>query len=216
MCAPDADGTTQRPRERLSCERIIDAAVQYSDAHCLDDLSMRRLGAELGVEAMSLYRYFPSKAALLEAVVSRLLRDLCLPAPGSADWEPQVRAYARSFRTIARRHPQLIPLLAALGPRNPTLASIHEQMVPLWRSAGLEHDLASRAQCALHGYLTGSSLWDAHRSAATDNGARGHVTVGDEEFEFGLDVLMRGLRARVADESESALAHPAEFRTRTR
>jgi AcrR family transcriptional regulator len=197
MYAPDADGTSARPRERLSCERIIDAAVQYTDAHCLDDLSMRRLGAELGVEAMSLYRYFPSKAALLEAVVSRLLRDLRLPSPGSADWEPQVRAYARSFREIARGHPQLIPLLAALGPRNPTLASIHEQMVPLWRSAGLEHDLAPRAQCALHGYLTGSSIWDAHRTAANRNGAQGLVAGEDEDFEFGLDLLIRGMRSRL-------------------
>ena len=79
MCAADAEGSRTRTRERLSCERIVDAAVHYIDANCLDDLSMRRLGAELGVEAMSLYRYFPSKAALLEAVVSRMLRDVCLP-----------------------------------------------------------------------------------------------------------------------------------------
>ena len=51
-------------RAPLSCTRIIDAAVRYVDDNCLDELSMRRLGNELGVEAMSLYRYFPSKAAL--------------------------------------------------------------------------------------------------------------------------------------------------------
>ncbi len=66
-------------RVPLSCTRIIDAAVRYVDDNCLDELSMRRLGSELGVEAMSLYRYFPSKAALLDAVVDRLLSDLVLP-----------------------------------------------------------------------------------------------------------------------------------------
>jgi AcrR family transcriptional regulator len=198
MCAPDADGSRTRTRERLSCERIVDTAVKYVDANCLDDLSMRRLGAELGVEAMSLYRYFPSKAALLEAVVSRMLRDLCLPNRNSDDWEPQVRAYARSFREIARAHPRLIPLLAAMGPQNQTLASIHEQMVPVWRSAGLERDNAPRAQCALHGYLTGSSMWERHRTgdgAASPPGTR--ASTGDEDFEFGLDLLIQGLRARL-------------------
>jgi AcrR family transcriptional regulator len=204
MCAPDADGSRARTRERLSCDRIVDAAVQYIDAHCLDDLSMRRLGAELGVEAMSLYRYFPSKAALLEAVVSRMLRDVCLPNRRSGDWEPQVRAYARSFRDIARAHPQLIPLLAAIGPRNPTLAAIHEQMLPVWRSAGLEPDEAPRAQCALHGYLTGSSMWDAHRAGHLDGAApRSQATGDDEDFEFGLDLLIEGLRARLLTAARS-------------
>src|SRR6187399_1213542 len=82
------EGTTRAP---LSCTRIIEAAVRYVDDNCLDELSMRRLGSELGVEAMSLYRYFPSKAALLDAVVAYLLRDLSLPerpaADAGAEWE---------------------------------------------------------------------------------------------------------------------------------
>ena len=76
--APDDRADVAR-REPLSCVRIIEAAVRYVDDNCLDELSMRRLGSELGVEAMSLYRYFPSKGALLDAVVGWLLRDLALP-----------------------------------------------------------------------------------------------------------------------------------------
>ena len=78
-------------------DRIVDAAVAYVDHDCLESLSMRRLGAELGVEAMSLYRYFPSKAALLDAVVCRMLAEIALPAPGTggATWEADVRGYAR-------------------------------------------------------------------------------------------------------------------------
>ena len=64
--------------------------LRYVDGDCLDGLSMRRVGAELGVEAMSLYGYFPSKAALLDAVVCRLLADLELPT--EAQWEYAARA----------------------------------------------------------------------------------------------------------------------------
>ena len=76
--------TSRRRRTALSRERIAAAAVALIDGEGLDALSMRRLGAALGVEAMSLYRHFPSKAALLEAVVARLLAELPVPAPTTA------------------------------------------------------------------------------------------------------------------------------------
>jgi hypothetical protein len=98
----------------------------------------------------------------------------------------------------------LIPLLAAMGPRNPTLVSIHDQMLPVWRSAGLEPDLAPRAQCALHGFLTGSSIWDAHRPGAGETSPLDSSAVdGDQDFEFGLDVLIQGLRARLVSPAAS-------------
>jgi AcrR family transcriptional regulator len=220
---PQHEGTELPPggRQPLSCDRIVAAALRYVDDNCLDDLSMRRLGGELGVEAMSLYRYFPSKAALLDAVVSRALCSLALPARDvGSNWEPEVRAYARSFRAVARAHPHLIPLMATMGPGNPTLASIHARMIRLWSDAGLDTDTAPKAQCALQGYLTGISLWDA--PAGDDRGRDAHVAGtapadgsqelaipadcghADKDFEFGLDVLMGGLRERVAGTARTA------------
>ena len=223
--APETNGHTHdacagggSSRQPLSCTRIVDAALQFVDANCLGDLSMRRLGGELGVEAMSLYRYFPSKALLLEGIVRRVLGDLALPSPDAEQsWEPQVRAYAHAFRSVARQHPHLIPLLATQGPINPTLASIHERLIGLWQQAGLDRITAGQAQCALQGYLTGSSLWDAPvsdgRRRSEAPAARGRhrrrarplATIGcecgnaDADFEFGLDALMRGLQLRVAE-----------------
>jgi TetR/AcrR family transcriptional regulator, tetracycline repressor protein len=154
----------------------------YVDANCLDDLSMRRLGGELGVEAMSLYRYFPSKAALLDGVVCHALNSLELPAVNAADeWEHDARAFARSFRQLARQHPRLMPLLATMGQQNHTLADVTDRMVGLWRGAGLDQATAQRAQAALQNYITGSSLRDAATEAS------------DDDFEFGLDAFMAGL-----------------------
>ncbi len=167
----------------------MDAAVRYVDHNCLDELSMRRLGNELGVEAMSLYRYFPSKAALLDAVARRLLRDLDLPAPDSgADWESRVRAYGWSFRTIATAHPNLVPLLSRMSPDEPPIADIHHRMVGLWCEAGLPAAQAGSAQRAFQCYLSGSAQW--HRSSRTGGGA-------DGDFAFGLDVFLDGFRSRL-------------------
>jgi len=185
---PHADGSVRAP---LSCTRIMDAALRYVDENCLDELSMRRLGSELGVEAMSLYRYFPSKAALLNAVAGRLLSGLALPVPDTGtDWEGQVRAYSRSFRTLNQGHPNLMPLLGTMSPSEPPLSDLHGRMVALWREVGLDASDAERAQRALQCYLSGSSQW--HR--ASPNCSAGDT---DADFMFGLEVFLDGFRSRL-------------------
>src|SRR2546425_10900385 len=90
-------------RQPLSPERICDAAIELIDRDGLEALSMRHLGSALGVEAMSLYRHFPSKNALLEAVVGRLFPELLSPVPGKPPWQSPFRALARGDR------PPLLP-----------------------------------------------------------------------------------------------------------
>lgn len=178
-------------REPLSCVRIIEAAVRYVDDNCLDELSMRRLGSELGVEAMSLYRYFPSKGALLDAVVGWLLRDLALPDDRRArDWEGEVRDFAVSFRSITRQHPHLMPLLTVRSPDDPLLQGIRERLIEVWRRAGLSADDAQSAQRALQAYLSGSSQW--HQESCQGEAA-------ETDFRYGLDVFLDGVRSRVAE-----------------
>jgi AcrR family transcriptional regulator len=177
-------------REPLSCVRIIEAAVRYVDSNCLDELSMRRLGSELGVEAMSLYRYFPSKSALLDSVVGWLLRDLALPDQRDTEgWEGQVRDFAVSFRSITRQHPHLMPLLTVRSPEDPLLLRINDRMVEVWRQAGLSLEDAQSAQRALQSYLSGSSQWH-------QEGCRG--AAAETDFRYGLDVFLDGVRSRVA------------------
>src|SRR3989442_13102637 len=106
-------------RQPLSPERICDAAIELIDRDGLEALSMRHLGSALGVEAMSLYRHFPSKNALLEAVVGRLLAELLLPVPGSAPWQDSFRAPARGYPSPRLRHPQPVPPPPPLHPSNP-------------------------------------------------------------------------------------------------
>lgn len=190
------DRTDANRRAPLSCVRIIEAAVRYVDSNCLDELSMRRLGSELGVEAMSLYRYFPSKSALLDAVVGWMLRDLALPDERDTDgWEDQVRDFAVSFRGIIRQHPHLMPLLTTRSSEDPVLLGIHDRMVEVWRRAGLSLTDAQSAQRALQSYLSGSSQWH-------EEGCRG--AAAETDFRYGLDVFLDGVRSRVAEAAASA------------
>ena len=141
---------------------------------------------------MALYWHVPSKAALLEAVAEALLERLELPAPDESDWEPAVRRYAASVRRLARRHPRLFPVIASLSPTDPAVRRTIAAFDRLWQNAGFGEGAGSRASRAIHGYVIGATLWEANRARrAADRRAPG----SDEAFEFGLEMLVRGLAA---------------------
>src|ERR671913_1313899 len=102
-------------RQPLSRQRILEAAVRFVDREGLEALSMRKLGSELGVEAMSLYNHVPNKDALLDGMVEVLLGELEVPAE-SQSWEERIRQGYGAFRRLAHRHPNVFPLLVNRPP----------------------------------------------------------------------------------------------------
>jgi AcrR family transcriptional regulator len=112
-------------RVPLSRERILRAALSYIDVHGLPDLTMRRLGAELGVEAMSLYRYVPGREDLLDGVVTVLVDAMyddpdVIQAPDRG-WQDFLQRLAHGVRRVALAHPQAFPLVASRPPEAPWL-----------------------------------------------------------------------------------------------
>ncbi|MFD0428862.1 TetR/AcrR family transcriptional regulator [Streptomyces zhihengii] len=101
---------------RLSRERVLAAALEVVDREGLSALSMRRLGAELGVEAMALYRYAPSKDALLDGLVEALYTEIgeVLAADAEQRGGPraELRGTAVATYRVALAHPHVVPLLA--------------------------------------------------------------------------------------------------------
>lgn len=112
-------------RRPLSRDRIVDAAIAFIDDHGLPGLTMRRLGNELGVEAMALYRYVPGKEDLLDAVVERLIEGMrrdedVLDAPRDG-WQDFLIRLAHGVRRVALEHPKAFPLVASRPPEAPWL-----------------------------------------------------------------------------------------------
>jgi AcrR family transcriptional regulator len=106
------------PREPLSGERIVEAALQLIDDEGLEALTMRALGQRLGVEAMALYYYFPNKAALLEAVaaagldVEKLFGGFVSKmAEAGATAGDRVIALGQRYVEFAQTHPAQFTLL---------------------------------------------------------------------------------------------------------
>src|SRR3954454_15878579 len=101
---------------------MLRAALELIDREGLEALSMRKLGAELGVEGMALYRHVAGKQALLAGVVELLLEKLEVPAAGAKTWDEAWLALARSYRRLAHDHPGgFRPLRRRAAPAGPVL-----------------------------------------------------------------------------------------------
>jgi AcrR family transcriptional regulator len=100
-------------RPRLTREKVLRAALEFVDANGLAALSMHKLGAELGVQGMSLYSHVASKDALLDGIVEAMTWEAEMPPADGMDWRDALRHLAREIRGIILRHPAAAPLLVS-------------------------------------------------------------------------------------------------------
>ncbi|WP_411151298.1 TetR/AcrR family transcriptional regulator [Streptomyces sp. A30] len=156
---------------RLNRERVLEAALDLVDREGLSALSMRRLGTELGVEAMALYRYAASKDALLDGLVEALYLKLeerlaaedegAGKGDGAPEWRDGLHRVARATYDVCLAHPQAVPLLATrmlavpLARRPLAVLKDHERLLVLLREAGLDNDRAAVAFRAFTAWLLG-------------------------------------------------------------
>ena len=192
-------GGTVRPP--LTRRRILEAALQLVDREGVAALSMRRLGRELGVEAMSLYHHVPHKEALLDGIVELLVAEVHIPPPGAGPWEALQRAIARSYRRMAHAHPRAFPLVATRPLTTPGALGRRDAVLAIFRAAGFDRETAYRGFRTLASYASGYALDEITRqarvAAASPPAPVAHD--GDAEFEFGLDLIFAGLRALLED-----------------
>ena len=207
---------TASERSPLSRERVLEAAVRFVDREGLEALSMRKLGTELGVEAMSLYNHVPNKSALLDGMIEVLLGELEVP-PENGDWEERVRAGYRAFRRLAHEHPNVFPLLVNRPPETMDGVWLVEEFLRTLREAGYDTKTALHAFRTLSSFTFGYAMAEIRGFALEPDGSRpGAQKIPprdfpriselkpqldkvdhDAEFEFGLDLILSGLRERL-------------------
>ena len=203
----------RRPLDRRT---ILEAAVRFVDGEGLDSLSMRKLGTELGVEAMSLYNHVPNKGALLDGMVEVLLGDLDIPSE-SEGWEDRIREAYRAFRRLAHEHPNVFPLLVVRPPDTMDGVWLVEEFLKTLREAGFDPETSLYAFRALSSYASGYAIAEIRGFAMEPAGSRlGASTLAldqfphihdldgrlgmvdhDAEFEFGLDLILAGLKEKL-------------------
>ena len=106
--SPRRGGRPRAGQEALSRGRILDAALRLVDEEGMGALSMRRLGAELGVNPMSIYHHLPGKGAVISGLVELVFSRMRVRYSDGSPWQDQVRAWAETYRDLVRSHPNLV------------------------------------------------------------------------------------------------------------
>ncbi len=221
---------TRRPvsakRPGLDRTRVLRAAVELVEREGVEALSMRRLGRQLGVEAMSLYHHVEGKEALLDGIVETVVASMDLSGMHGGPWHERLKEGFRAYRRLAHEYPAVFPLVGRRPVR--TLGALK----PVDLALGILREASFSASAALHAFRTLSSFaygyalseirGFAMESVAEGGGLRSDVlraeaerfpnlaevmpeagaTDHDAEFEDGLDAIIAGLRMRHGVQSE--------------
>lgn len=123
-------------RTPLSPERIVLAAISLIDSEGLAGFSMRRLGASMGVQAMSLYNHFQDKEGILDAVADELLRQVPIPS-AQGSWRTRLSDICWSIRAVYLRHPEAFAVIATRRVKPLTSLALMEALHGALAEAGL-------------------------------------------------------------------------------
>jgi AcrR family transcriptional regulator len=200
----------------LSRERILERAVRIADADGVEALTMRRLADDLGFEAMSLYRHVKNKDDVLDGILDRVLAEIESPAAGG-EWDEAIRRSAISATDAFARHGWATDLLMSPGRIRPGRLAYMNELLGCLREAGFSAETTYTAYHALDAHIFGFALWyGSHTAIPSDVVERvarelslddypylaehrdQHLTDGPHRevsaFEFGLDLILDGLR----------------------
>ncbi len=221
-------GTARAGRAPLTRERIVEAAAAVADEAGLAGVSMRSVGRQLGVEAMSLYHHISGKEQLLDELADWVFARFHAPGPEEG-WREGTRARAVSMREVLSAHPWglgLVESRRAVG--EPTLG-YNDAVLGNLRRGGLSVTLAAHAFSLVDSYVygfvlteqrlpfqPGESVEDYTVGLAIGAGRYPHMmemveamiagrdySYGDE-FAVGLELILDALEARFAAERAGA------------
>jgi AcrR family transcriptional regulator len=220
----EAPNTTESPiadrRQPLTRDRVLATAVELADRSGAEALSMRKLGQELGVDPMALYRHVRNKDDLLDGVLAVVVGQI-EPAPAGLTWKPALREQAMNARRVMLRHPWARGVLEARGTSGEAMVGQIEHVLAILLGAGFSLEVAHHALHVLDSRIFGFSpaLFDESRrppptpeasaalaqvmasrypnvaelaAAASHEGVLGACD-DDVEFAFGLDLVLDGL-----------------------
>ncbi|MDQ3155445.1 MAG: TetR/AcrR family transcriptional regulator [Actinomycetota bacterium] len=189
----------------LSADKIAVAAIEAVDTG--GQFTMPGIANALGVSPSSLYNHVSGKREIVEIVRARLIAEHPMHVDPDASWEESVVGVLRAYRASFAKHPRLIPILTSHTVAAPAVMEVYESLAMVLRDAGIPDTELLDAITLIDSFSIGSALdlaapdevWDSGNAAGpTLRAAIAAAPVGraraEQSFEFGLEVLLIGLR----------------------
>jgi len=224
---------------------ILDAALRVLDSDGMEGLSMRRVAEELHTGPASLYWHVRNKDELLQLLFERVAEEVVLPEPDPAHWQEQGRELARQMRATMNRHRDIARISLGRIPSGPAIARLGEWLFALLRPAGIPDRVIAYVGDLFGLYIGAFAFEESLGLASPTGEDlppeqivamfRGYVeslppehfpnvrgaadllfdTDIDARFEFGLDVIIRGLESYAAAQAAGSVSRVKRTRTTT-
>jgi TetR/AcrR family tetracycline transcriptional repressor len=170
-------------------DEVLEAAVELLDEVGLDAFTTRKLAAKLGVQAGALYRHYPSKQALLDAVVGYIVGEAGGgPLPVDGDWAQVYRTVAVAMRVGMLAHRDGARLMTSFQVPSEAGEAAFGQLTELLIRAGASAELAFGAVDTIFAYVNGFTIEEQARGGDREQG-----------FRTGLELIIAGIRASLTE-----------------
>ncbi|SNY70650.1 TetR/AcrR family transcriptional regulator [Paractinoplanes atraurantiacus] len=184
---------------------IAQATLALGDREGASAMSMRRIAATLACDPMAIYRHYPNRRALLDAVADSAVEEVAVPAE-SEPWDQRIRAVLTGVREAALRHPGVAEHIASRPPLGPAGRRLAAAIMAALAEAGLGPADVVKASQALIAYSAAGLRMAVEAGAPDDRwhqvneALRGETPVvgSAEQFDYGLRLLLDGIRATAA------------------
>lgn len=218
MSAERAVSRRYVPPRSTSLPAVLDAALRIVDDEGVDALSMRRLADDLGIGAMTLYRYVATKDSLYDELVTLVLGDLASDPVAGAPWRAQLEEVLTALHDELRAHPGITEIILTRRAPTPAFDRHRETVLAILRGAGFSVEAAVDALTSLICYALGFShverirvrvdrAEEAHRLQSLPGDQFPHLTeaaavypghLSDRAFSTGLGAMLDGLERALA------------------
>jgi len=218
---------TDAQRSALSRDRIVERAIAIADAEGIGAVSMRRIASDLGATPMALYNHVANKDELMNGIAGQLLKEIDVSALDPSDWAKAIKTGFTEFRRVLLRHPNLLPVLQRKTEMSADALRPIELAMSIFQSAGFSPEEALKAHWTLSGFAMGHVMWQLtnplldgdddtsslealamhHRRNLSDNEFPCLMSAlpamesydMDEAWEWGIDAIIAGLKAKLAE-----------------
>lgn len=151
----DAPETDEEVRRTLTRERVVAEALTLIAQDGIEALTMRTLGARLGVVPGALYRHVRSKEQLQDLIVDGVLAEVDCDIDEAMPWTEQITVLAHRLRSVLKDHPGVAGLLKTRDPLGPHSLALAEAVLLPLHAAGFPHREAGLAFFLIVDYTIG-------------------------------------------------------------